>query len=303
MLPIVAVQIAPAAPAPALEERLFAACNAGLEHARCVPAAAVDGQEPRGVALVSWEGGEHASIEVGLAHGGSLVWVSRELRFASADPEVERWRAVGLTIALLSDDPRFWRPEPAPAPEPSASTPVDAPPLEPPSDAPAAFEPRASVEMGALGGTGVVSGPWRWGAELRLAVPLTSLFFATGSASYALASDASIDVRWFDARLGLGVALAAPSAELELRARLELLAENVAVAARRAGESDRASAWVPGLAVGGDLLWSLDERWLLFARADLFWLDGATAVENGGARAGATAGAGALVGLGAGRRF
>jgi hypothetical protein len=308
VIPIVAVQIAPAAPMPALEAHLLAACNAGLEHARCVPASAVAGEKPHGVALVSWDGAAHVSIEVGLANGESPVWVSRELRFAGEDPEIERWRAVGLTIALLSDDPRFWPvpPEPASVPSANASLPVDATPsaVEVLGSGQGTFEPSgAALELGGLVGTGVVSGPLRLGAELRVAIPVSAAFFATGSVSYALASDGSIDVRWFDAKLGVGVALGSPFDGVDVRARLELLGENVAITERRAGESARASAWVPGVSLGGDLLWSLDERWMLFARADVFWLDGATGIESAGERAGASAGAGAVLGVGAGYRF
>jgi hypothetical protein len=308
VIPIVAVQIAPVAPMPVLEEQLLAACNAGLEHARCVSASAVAGEKPHGVALVSWDGAAHVSIEVGLTNGDSPVWVSRELSFVGEDPEIERWRAVGLTIALLSDDPRFWpeAPEPASVPSPSASVPVDVAPVfvEPPVAGERSLEPSgATLELGGLAGTGVVSGPLRLGAELRLAVPISSFFFVTGSASYALASDTSIDVRWFDARLGLGALLGSPLAGVDVRARLELLGENVAITQERAGESARDSAWVPGVSLGGDVLWSLDERWMLFARADVFWLDGATGIVSAGERAGASAGAGGLLGLGGGYRF
>lgn len=304
MLPTVAVQIAPDPPLPALEQQLIASCNAGLERGRCVSAGAEEAEEPRGVALVSWSGTEHVSIAVGLANGGSPVWLSRELRFASADPEVERWRAVGLTIALLSGDARFGSEVVEPVAAPPAAAPVDALAHPLPAEGRGAPPPfGASVELGALGGTGVVSGPLRWGAELRVTLPVSSVFFATGSASYSLASAASLDVRWLDARLGLGVALGSPFEELGLRVRLELLGENVAVVARRAGESDRASTWVPGAALGADVLLSLGERWLVFARADAFWLDGATAIESAGDRAGAAAGAGALLGAGVGRTF
>lgn len=308
MFPIVAVQIAPALPAPALEQQLLAACNAGLEHGRCVPARAVAGETPHGIALVSWDGAERVSIEVGLANGDSPVWFARELHFTGEDPEVERWRAIGLTIASLSDDPRYWPAPPEPAPlvssSPAGGSLVDRAAASAASPAPDALAANATtLELSALAGTGVVSGPLRWGADLRLSLPVASAFFATGSASYALASDASFDVRWFDVRLGLGLALGTALDDLGLRVRLELLGENVAVTAQRPGASAQASAWVPGIAAGADLTWALGERWLLVSRADAFWLDGATAVVSAGERAGASAGAGVLFGLGAGRVF
>jgi hypothetical protein len=309
VFPIVAVQIAPALPAPALEQQLLAACNAGLEHGRCVPARAVADEKPHGIALVSWDGAARVSIEVGLANGDRPVWFARELHFTGSDPEVERWRAVGLTIASLSDDPRYWPAPPEAGPSSAAgprtgASPIDTAPVTAVEPVPSALAANAAtLELAGLGGTGVVSGPLRWGAELRFALPIASPFFATGSASYAQASDAAFDVRWFDVRLGLGLALATALDDLGLRVRLELLGENVAVTARRLGASAQASAWVPGASLGADLIWALDERWLLFSRADAFWLDGATAVVSAGERAGASAGAGVLLGLGAGRAF
>jgi hypothetical protein len=306
VLPIVAVQIAPGAAAPALAEQLIFACNAGLERARCVtagelPARSVDGEKPRGIAMVSWDGAGRVSIEVGLANGDAPVWVSRQLEFADADPEAERWRAVGLTIALMADDPRFWVMPPQPAPLLGQAPSDTARPSG--NDAIAHAGSGIVAELRGLTGAGIVAGPWRWGAELRLTVPLASVFFVTGSANYALATDSALDVRWFDATLGLAVAAGSVFAGLEARLRLELLGENVAVTVQRDAASARANAWVPGVSVGADLLWALDERWLLSTRADAFWLDGSTAIVSAGRRLGAAAGAGVLCGLGAGRRF
>jgi hypothetical protein len=285
-----------------MEEQLLRACSAGLERARCVSARGLGGEKPRGIALVSWLGGERVSIEVGLASGNAPLWVSRELAFAVADPELERWRAVGLTIALLADDPRFWAPV-LPAPSALEARPA----VDVPSTASADSAPRLGngvlAELRGLTGTGVVSGPLRWGAELRMAVPLSSLFFVTGSVDYALASDTSLDVRWFDATLGLGVSAGSPLSDVDVRLRLELLGENVAVTARRDGLGDRASAWVPGVSVGADLLWSIGAHGLLGVGADAFWVDGSTAILSAGERVGAVAGAGVVLGLGAGYRF
>jgi hypothetical protein len=310
VLPIVAVQIAPGAATPALAEQLIFACNAGLARARCVdagdlPVPGPDSEKPRGIAMVSWDGAGRVSIEVGLANGDAPVWVSRELGFSDADPEAERWRAVGLTIALMADDPRFWAmPEPDPMPPAPVlgQAPIDA---SPPSRDDAAARAGSGIiaELRGVTGAGVVAGPWRWGAELRLAVPLASVFFVTGSANYALATDSSFDVRWFDATLGLGISAGPVFQDLGARFRLELLGENVAATVQRGAASARANAWVPGIAVGADLLWALGDRWLLSARLDAFWLDGSTAIVSAGQRLGASAGAGALVGLGAGYRF
>jgi hypothetical protein len=301
VLPVVAVQIAPVDPAPALEDQLLRACSAGLERARCLSAHGLGPEKPRGIAIVSWDGAAHVSIEVGLANGDAPLWVSRELDFAAADPEAERWRAVGFTIALLASDPRFWAP-PAEAAPALVQTPVDTP-APAPLALPAEPGRRAVLELRGLTGTGVVSGVWRWGAELRLCVPLSSLFFLTGSLDYALASATALDVRWFDATLGVGIFAGSLFEELDARLRLELLGENVAVTVQRNSLNDQASTWVPGVSLGGDLVWSLGAPWLLSARADAFWLDGSTGILSAGQRVGASAGAGVLLGLGAGYRF
>ena len=296
MLPIVVVQVAPADSvdaAPTLEEQLLHACSAGLARARCVPARGLGGEVPHGIAIVSWAGAEHVSIEVGLADGGAPTWISRALDFAESDPQPERWRAVGFTIALLADDPRFW-------PE---AEPVELAPVPAASPALQTREPAFSAELRALMGTGLISGPWRWGAELRLAVPVANPLFLTGSVDYSLAGSSSLDVRWFDATFGVGLLASSILARLDARVRLELLAENVAVRVERGGAVDRQNAWIPGVSLGGDLLYPLGDDWQASARADAFWLDGSTGISSGDQRIGAAAGAGVLLGLGAGRRF
>jgi hypothetical protein len=294
VLPVVAVQIAPAEPAPALEGHLLAACNAGLSRARCVSAAG-SAAPARAIAVVHWSDAEHVSIEVGLAGDDEPVWLSRELDFSLGDPEAERWRAVGFTIALLVDDPRFWaRAEP--------SQPRDVASSEQPLPGSIDGGPRASLELRGLTGTGLTSGPWRWGGELRLVLPVSNGFFLSSGVAFALASSTAFDVRWFDASIGAG-AYAGLVDDVEVRVRLELLVENVAVTVRQDAQTDHQDAWVPGGALGADLGWSLSAPWLLSARADVFWVDGSTVIEGGGQRLGVSASLGMLLGLGAGYRF
>jgi len=132
---------------------------------------------------------------------------------------------------------------------------------------------------------------------------LGAAFFATGAANYALARDAGLDLRWFDASLGVGWYVPAFWAHVESRLRLEVLAENLAATAVRSASTDRQSAWVPGVSLGSDVLWPLSAGWALSARLDGFWLDGSTTITNAGERVAASAGAGILLGLGAGERF
>jgi len=302
VLPVVAVQISPKDPAPVLEERLLSACSAGLKRARCVAATRLqqeDAGEPRAVAVVSWDDPSHVTIEVGLGTE-QPVWLQRELGFTERDPEFERWRAAGFTVALLVDDPRFWA-ESAPAPA-AAAAPEDVPPSAVPT--PAAPEPPAvELDLRALGGAGLVSGAWRRGAEVRARVAFSTAFFATGAAEYALASQTDVDVRWFDAALGVGWYVPSFWAPLQSRLRLELLAENLAVSAKQASITERRNVWVPGLALGSDLLWPLGSGWGVSARIDGFWLDGSSVITDAGQRVAVSAGAGILLGLGAGVQF
>lgn len=298
VLPVVAVQISPRDPAPLLEERLLSACSAGLKRARCVAARSLPSDtssEPRAIAVVSWDDAAHAAIEVGLGTERP-VWLQRNLEFTEQDPELERWRAAGFTVALLVDDPRFW------AEAPPAAQPNDVPaPVAPAGRAP--LVPSFEAEVRALSGAGLVAGPWRTGAEVRVRARLSDAFFATGAANYALARDAGLDVRWFDASLGVGWYVPAFWAHVEGRLRLEVLAENLAATAARSESSDRRSAWVPGVSLGSDLIWPLSTHWALSARVDGFWLDGSTTITNAGERLATSAGAGILLGLGAGVRF
>jgi hypothetical protein len=302
-LPIVAVQISPGDPAPALEERLLGACSAGLKRARCVAARSLshaeESEAPQAVAVVSWDDAEHATIEVGLGVEHP-VWLQRKIGFNTGDPELERWRAAGFTVALLVDDPRFWSETPPPA-EPRASVPMD---VAAPLPAPAPRKP-ATIEFDLRGltGAGLVSGAWRMGAELRTRVALSDSFFATGSADYALAREAGVDVRWFDAALGAGWYVPRFWSLLESRIRVEVLAENLAATTQRATATDRRSAWIPGLTLGTDLLWPLGPGWALSARVDGFWLDGSTVITDAGERVLVSAGAGILLGLGASAQF
>lgn len=282
-----------------LEERLLSACSAGLKRARCVAATRVqqeDAGEPRAVAVVSWDDPAHVTIEVGLGTE-QPVWLQREIGFTERDPDFERWRAAGFTVALLVDDPRFWE-EAAPA----APAPID---VAPPAAAtpPASEAPSVELDLRALSGAGLVSGAWRMGAEVRARVAFANAFFATGAAEYSLASETDVDVRWFDAALGVGWYVPSFWSLLQSRLRLELLAENLAVTAQQASLTDRRNVWVPGVALGSDLIWPLGSGWGVSARIDGFWLDGSSVITDAGQRVAISAGAGILLGLGAGVQF
>lgn len=266
---------------------MLEACSAGLRGARCVRAPGADAVQPHAIAMVSWRGSSGVSIEVGLGRQSPPVWRTRELSFEAADPELERWRAVGFTIALLVGD-EAWQPVPVDresAPQSNGTLPL-------------------ALEARAFTGAGLVSSAWRFGAEMRLSLLLSESFFATGSVQYALASEEpGIDLRWLDASVGVGIWSKDLFENVEGRARLELMLENLAVAAQREAERDRQNVWIPGLLVGADLGYRIAAHWVLSARVDAFGLDGSTAVTLAGDRVASSAGAGMFLGAGAGYRF
>jgi hypothetical protein len=249
--------------------------------------------------MVSWLAPTRVSVEVGLPHLEPPVWLTRELTFAEGDPALERWRAVGFTIALLVDDERFWASLPAGSllEEPV----VD----EEPAPGGGAEQLGFDAELRGFAGAGLVSGPWRMGAELRGSVLFSGPWLATAGVEYALAEAETegLDVRWLDLSLGLGLRDEALFDGVEGRLRLEFVAENVAVTAREGLSTDRRNAWVPGVVLGGDLHWRVVGPWALSVRADAFWLDGSTAITSGGERVAASAGAGVLFGVGGRYRF
>jgi hypothetical protein len=79
----------------------------------CSQAAAGDGAEcrlvrdaPNGpytaIAIVTWEEGDRARVEVGLRRVPASEWRTRELTFQTADADVERYRSVGFVIGTLA---------------------------------------------------------------------------------------------------------------------------------------------------------------------------------------------------------
>jgi hypothetical protein len=291
VIPVVAVQVAPGDAPIDLERGMLRACSAALPSARCVRAGESAGAPSSAIAMVSWAGELRARVEVGVRQADPPVWRTRELAFEPGDPAMERWRAIGFTIALLAGD------EAATRDEPPSPVPPGAPPR---ARAPASL----AVEARALTGAGLVADAWRLGGELRVSWLLSPLIFVTTGFQYALASpDADVDVRWFDASVGLGLWDAALFDAVEGRLRAELLLENFAVTARREGLSERRDVWLPGVLVGADFGWRLGPRWVLSAHVDAFGLDGSTTVTTGGERVAVNASLGVLLGAGVGVRF
>ena len=103
---MVMVEIAPPDPPAALAQALLDACSSAVRVGRCTLDDPGSSAGPVVVAIVRWDGaeGRRAHVEVGLRNAGERGWSPRNLDFSAADPPIERWRSVGLTIATLVGD-------------------------------------------------------------------------------------------------------------------------------------------------------------------------------------------------------
>jgi hypothetical protein len=101
------------------------------------------------IAIVTWEEGDRARVEVGLRRDPVSEWRTRELTFQHADADVERYRTVGFVIGGLAtaarDEDAPGKPVPA-APASAPKAPPVAPPAKPPPVARAAAAAPVVVE-------------------------------------------------------------------------------------------------------------------------------------------------------------
>jgi hypothetical protein len=145
MLPPVVVDLGPDVAGSALEIVLDA-CNDAIDNGRCVPREASPPELPRALAVArpADDAVLVVRIEVRLGADDSDPWIVRELKFARKDPLRERWRSVGLAIAVLVGEGERRAVEVAAEPEPEPVPPEPAPPEPaPPEPAPPAVSAAA----------------------------------------------------------------------------------------------------------------------------------------------------------------
>ena len=101
----VAVEIAPPDSPREQVAVLLAACTRAKRGGECVLAAEAPAAGTSAVAIVTWQGGARALVEVGVRRGGRPQWRARSLDFdATRDDVLERWRAVGLVVGTLANE-------------------------------------------------------------------------------------------------------------------------------------------------------------------------------------------------------
>ena len=219
---VVVIDVVPADAPRDQTQVMVEACSSGVTQGRC--ALATDTPEstrPSSVALVVWQGTAfmEATVRVGRRNG---EWVSRQLAFAAADPDRDRWVTVGLTVASLLDEARTAAPA-TDAPTSSATTPSPVrptvprrPPVahamnEPPRATAAHRGPELAVGAGGLVGNGWDSGAPMTGAWATLALNVLDrrfVGFAGGSLAFssvpALPASGQLTSRWLAMEAGFG---------------------------------------------------------------------------------------------------
>lgn len=189
------------------------------------------------IAIVTWEEGGKARVEVGVRRDPVSEWRTRELTFQAQDAEIERFRSVGFVIGSLATASRDDAvPKTAPEPEPEPPKPPPPPPAPPhapvvapkakPSTPPPAPVGRGFIGLGGTLGGGLDRGAPRYGGRLNAGIRIVPHLAAivSAGASFRARDDKGLSAQWLDAGAGLSFSLLPPErSHLELR--LELLAE------------------------------------------------------------------------------
>jgi len=216
------------------------------------------------IAIVTWEEGDRARVEVGVRREPASEWRTRELTFQSADAELERYRSVGFVIGSLataahdetaaSQTPKEPLPKLAPQPAP-------APPLTPPKPAPkresdaetdtdtdtdskslplGMVPKRGWVGIVGLVGGALDRGPARYGGQLDVGVRVVSHLHAlvSGGASGRFRDGSGLSAEWLEAGIGLGASIGRP-AFAHVDAQAQVLAEQFTARVRSSqGDAD-----------------------------------------------------------------
>jgi hypothetical protein len=270
----VAIVVAPAEAPPVSLRAMVEACSAAIRgYPSCEAAASTPDEAPVDV-VVRWIDEKRGAVTVRVRLRRTEVVRERRLAFSAADPEIERWRAVGFAVATLIEDATA---APTPATPPTAATPATPPPAReeplaraprapppfPPFDEPAPLlsrDPRtaqtsqlsvgvAAKVLTSLGGL-LVTGP-----EVRVATQVGAPYEATGAIGTTLLGgdrgQLQSGLTWFSAGLR---AMLWTSPPMRYWLRAEVLVERLRLEARDLSLADSADQWQPGglAAVGLD---------------------------------------------------
>jgi hypothetical protein len=276
VLPSVDIDVAASPTAGRELAALLAVCNQTLPAGRCA-LKKPDGEPAAAEASVTWDESGNALISVHLQ--GNEQDLVRNLVFDRADPKLQRWRSVGLTIATMVDELRIReearRASPPPdepeRPAPLTTSPATPPPLPtrevtkpmpvvPPRSVPASPDHRpksvTSLEAGVKGGVGTRGGVWRGGPYARAARNMGALpFLGFVSLEYQLATVEQPTLAWLHLELGGGGYWELANVRLEASLGLQWVRVSASARSPRSSAIDGAAAWLPGAEVALRGLW------------------------------------------------
>lgn len=270
MLPVIVIDFDAQASRDA-QQIALEACNSALATAECATGAVDETRATRAVAAVSWLSSERVHLELGVRT--SDRWVTHEIEFAKEEPEAERWRAIGLSIATLVG-------------EEHAEPTIDAPP-EPPDSKPQEPEPwapTAGLRLGPRVGVGIDRPTVLGGGELLGWWSPSPLWTPLLGLSYSAPVRPKTDLHWRELQLAGGAALRQPLGPVELRWALLFSATQIDVS--DAGET--LSVWVPGVQLAPEVRWPTQRWWTISARVHTQLNDGATGIARGGEHLGSS---------------
>ena len=275
MLPTVSVEVAE--PHHEYAAAMIEACTAALRRGRC-ELEAEGGEPPSAVAVVSWIGDDRmgALVEVGEA-ATTDRWARRSIEFVAADPERERWRAVGITVAALvgdlataagSDESQALESE-TEAPD-SGSKPLDDtttetpeasthPPdhsrrIEPQVAAPGETSTRARGWMAGGVMTSLDPSAWRAGVWVRGAlIPIRSVFVTAAGTFVGSPTADDVALAWERGSAGGGISWQAGS--VELAGHVEAVIERVTASYDGSGPRVSDSKVLGGARLGVGATW------------------------------------------------
>jgi hypothetical protein len=296
-VPVVVVEVAPPA-AEAAAAVLVDTCSTAVRRGRCeLGREGAAEPTPAAIAIVSWVGQEHrhVRIQVGVRREADAHWATRDVYFQPSDPELERWRSAGLTIAILIGElpeTRALLAEPEPAEPSTPAKPPDetvksaapAPALVAPTVAgssskrPAAessppvaaaraperagpVPPSGFVSAFLTVGTGLDSGPVRRGGGLWAAHSLSPLpLWIPVSVTYTWRPrEASLKVDFLTLRAGVGHVWALAERRVELEGEAFVALEQLTATATNSttGQQDSEQRWAPLVGVGAGPIFTL----------------------------------------------
>lgn len=282
MTPVVAVEIAPARPAD--ERKLFAllrACSRALPAGACEEAGSSQ-QEPAALARVNWDASGSASVTVRLRDGEHDL--ARELSFSSGDPELQRWRSVGLIIATIVDELRVQSkteqaatgqggssaagtgdarptataraaPPPRPAAAQAAALPGPSVDIQQRRRRAAMVRPN-SFELGGSGGSGLSGGGLRGGAYARGAHDIAGLpAFASVRIAYLTSPSSPPSLTWTELGIGGGFQLTGRYFRFESGLNVQLVRVSASARSPLTAVMDTRASWLPGVALQLSAVW------------------------------------------------